>query len=105
MTLQITKSFRLAFEQKFVRVVIKGVHAFIIEKTEDGDVQTKGSAVMHGYLLDYDEHFLYLGTSTGEIEQAIALDTIAVINKEDIMVLNEEDAAFLSFPDSDEEIN
>ena len=103
--MEVTKSLRLAFDQKFVRVVLKDVHAFIIEKMEDGNVQTRGSAVMHGFFLDYDEHFIYLGSSSGEIDQAVAINNIAVINKEDVMELDEEVAAFLSFPESDEEIN
>ncbi len=105
MAIEITKSLRLAFDQKFVRIVIKDVHAFIIEKMEDGSVQTRGSAVMHGFFLDYDEHFIYLGSSSGEVDQAIAINNIAVINKEDVMELDEEDVAFLSFPESEEEIN
>jgi hypothetical protein len=100
MALEVTKALRLAFEGKLVLVVLKGIHAYIVEKNEREAIELKGSAVTTGFFLDYDNNFLYLGTDAGEIEEAIALQNIASIR-----LAPPEEEAFVSFPKDESEIN
>jgi hypothetical protein len=102
--LQITKALRLAFENKEVQVVLKNVYAFVLEKDETGHIQKQGAATVAGVFLDHDDIFLYLGTDSGEITQAISIENIALIALPDDEG-DEEILKFLSFPGSDKEIN
>lgn len=101
----ITKNFRAAFENEYVQVVLKGIHAYVVEKSSDGTVSTRGSAAYEGVFLDYDDYFLYLGTAEGEIETAVLLENIATVTIIPSMILDEKDAAFFSMPEKDEELN
>lgn len=105
MSIEITKSFRYAFEGHHIQVTVRDIHAYIIEQTADGDIQTRGAALISGYFVDYDEVFLYLGTKAGDIENAIPLDMIAAVSKQEVISLSNKDAEFFSLPKDDSEVN
>lgn len=105
MALVITKAFRFAFEGHYVQVTMKDVHAYILEKSEEGEMMTKGAAIVAGYFLDWDECFLYLGSKDGEIEEAVSLESVVHISKQDILELSDKDAAFFSMPEKPSEVN
>lgn len=102
---EITKAFRTAFENEYVQVVLKDIHAYIMEKQPDGVLKTRGSAAYEGVFLDYDDKFLYIGTAEGEIETAINLQTIATVTIIPSMIIDEKDMAFFSLPEKDEDLN
>lgn len=103
--IEITKNFRAAFEGEYVQVVLKDIHAYLIDKGSDGTTSVRGSAAYEGVFLDYDAVFLYLGTSEGEIETALNLTTIAAVTLIPSMILNEDDIGFFSLPEKDDDIN
>ena len=105
MSIEITKNFRAAFEGEYVQVVLKDIHAYLIDKQPDGTTSTRGSAAYEGVFLDYDVFFMYLGNAEGEIETAINLATIATVTVIPTMILNEEDIGFFSLPEKDDDIN
>lgn len=103
--LHITPHFKAAFENEHIQIILKDVHAYIIEKDDDGSVNTRGSAIMEGLFIDYDDYFLYLGNDKGQIETAVALNLIASVSLVETITLTAEQAKFFSLPDGDEDIN
>jgi hypothetical protein len=74
-------TFILAFMGEYINV-ITDIMILDYAQNDSQSLEQNAPMVARGFLLDEDEHFLYLGDNPLEISQAIAKNKVAMIHME-----------------------
>jgi hypothetical protein len=93
--MDVSETFHSTFIGERVEIVA-GFYQNYREETADSVVTNNAPASIQGYILDIDEHYVYLGKNPSEVSMAIRRDTVLYI--EVLVEKNEYDVLLDSLP-------